>query len=555
MNERSVSDEGIGELPLSHALLTALKDYGAGEIFGIPGDFALPFFKEIEAQATLPLHTLSHEPGVGFAADAAARHRSGLSVAVVTYGAGGLNMINAVAMAYSEKSPVVVISGAPGEGEGDGGLSLHHQVKHLGSQLAIYREITCAQAVLDDPETAPAEIARVLSAARDLSRPVYIEFPRDKVLTPIAPVPPYAARPSNPEAAAACAGEVMARLRAAERPAVLLGVEVRRYGLEDRVAELCRRLHLPTATTFMGRGLLADAPEALMGSYLGLAGDAGVRNAIEGSDALLMLGVILSDTNFGVSERLIDARRRIHAFDRRVRFAHHAYEEVDLAALVEALIEVAEPLGVAPPPPQPTPPTALTRDAGAILPDDIARAINDLFVEKGRMPIASDIGDCLFTAMDVVNTPLVAPAYYATMGPGVPMAFGLQAASGRRPLALVGDGAFQMTGWELGNARRLGFNPIVLLFNNTAWGMLKVFQPDTGYNDLEDWRYADMAAAMGGVGRRVATRAALWDALLEAEADTSRWRLIEAMIPRGEYSRTLQRFVAAQKRLSALGDG
>ncbi len=542
--------------PLARVLLKALEDYGAREIFGIPGDFALPFFKEIEASKILPLYTLSHEPGVGFAADAAARFGSRLSVAAVTYGAGGLNMINSVAMAYSEKSPVVVISGAPGAGEGDGGLVLHHQVKNLGSQLAVFREVTAAQAVLDDPETAPGEIARVLTAARDFSRPVYIELPRDMVAVPAKPAPSYAPSPSDPEAVAACAEEIVDRLRGAERPALLLGVEIRRHGVEAEVAELAKRLKIPTATTFMGSGLLVEAPEALMGGYLGLAGDDAVREAIEGADAILMLGVILADTNFGVSEQQIDARRMIHAFDRRVRFAHHVYPEIELAALVAALIEAAKkPIGKGAPKAAKAPPKGLVRDDAPILPDDVARAVNDLFAEKGKMPIAADIGDCLFTAMDIEQTELVAPGYYATMGPGVPMGFGVEVACGRRPLVLVGDGAFQMTGWELGNARRLGLKPIVLLFNNTAWGMLKVFQPDTGYNDLDDWRYAEMANGMGGVGVRVSTRAALWDALLEAHEDADNWRLIEAMIPRGEYSRTLTKFVEAVRRRSVLGKG
>ena len=174
--------------PLAHALLDALKARGAGEIFGIPGDFALPFFREIERTRTLPLYTLSHEPGVGFAADAAARYRSGLSVAAVTYGAGALNMVNPTAQAYAEKSPVVVISGAPGAAEGQHGLGLHHQVKHLDSQHLIYKELTAAQAVLNDAASAPAEIARVLDAARRLSRPVYIELPRDMVDVPIGTV-------------------------------------------------------------------------------------------------------------------------------------------------------------------------------------------------------------------------------------------------------------------------------------------------------------------------------------------------------------------------------
>ncbi|HCE09769.1 MAG TPA: indolepyruvate/phenylpyruvate decarboxylase, partial [Oxalobacteraceae bacterium] len=90
---------------LSVSLLNALKDHGAREIFGIPGDFALAFFKQIEDSGILPLYTLSHEPAVGFAADASARFYSRLGVAAVTYGAGALNMVNTVGSSYAEKVP------------------------------------------------------------------------------------------------------------------------------------------------------------------------------------------------------------------------------------------------------------------------------------------------------------------------------------------------------------------------------------------------------------------------------------------------------------------
>ena len=70
-------------------------------------------------------------------------------------------------------------------------------------------------------------------------------------------------------------------------------------------------------------------------------------------------------------------------------------------------------------------------------------------------------------------------------------ALGLQAATGQRPLVLVGDGAFQMTGWELGNCRRYGWDPIVLLFNNASWEMLRTFQPESGFNDLGQWGDAE----------------------------------------------------------------
>jgi indolepyruvate decarboxylase len=541
-------------MKLAHALLSALRDYGAREIFGIPGDFALPFFREIERTGILPLHTLSHEPAVGFAADAAARYRSGLSVAAVTYGAGGLNMVNAVAQAYAEKSPVVVVSGAPGASEGHLGLGLHHQVKSLGTQFAVFREVTIAQAVLDDASAAPREIARVLTQAREMSRPVYIEFPRDMVEAECTPVPEFASLPAaGAEAAAAAAEEILGRLSAARDPALLVCVEARRYGLEDRIEELARRLAIPTATTFMARGILAGADAPFIGTYLGMAGDESVRTAIEDSDALLMLGVILCDTNFGVSEKLIDRRRSMHAFDRSVRIAHHIYPDLPLAALIGALLDQARPIGRSRPPPRPNYPRLMARDDAEIRPEDVASAVNDLFDRHGRMPISCDMGDALFTAMDIAYTELVAPAYYGTMGPGIPMGLGMQLASGKRTLIMVGDGAFQMTGLELGNAARLGLDPIVLVMNNAAWGMLKVLQGGTAYNDLDEWRIADIAAAMGGEARRASTRAELAAALEAAHAATGRWQLVEIMVPRGEYSRTLCRFVQALKRRSVLG--
>ena len=175
-------------MTLTESLLHALKAHGARQIFGIPGDFALPYFRIIEESKILPLHTLSHEPGVGFAADAAGRIGGGLGVAAVTYGAGALNMINSVAAAYAEKSPLVVLSGGPGRGESNSGLLLHHQAKTLDSQFQIFREITCDQVRLDDAARAPADIARVLANCLRNSQPVYIEIPRDMVAQPCAAV-------------------------------------------------------------------------------------------------------------------------------------------------------------------------------------------------------------------------------------------------------------------------------------------------------------------------------------------------------------------------------
>ncbi|HUL95152.1 MAG TPA: indolepyruvate/phenylpyruvate decarboxylase [Usitatibacter sp.] len=536
------------EATVGGALIEALHASGAREVFGIPGDFALPFFDALERMPLLRLVTLSNEPSLGFAADAAARIRGAPSVVAVTYGAGALNAVNPVACAYAEKSPVVVISGAAGSAARASGLRLHHEVKRPESQFEIYREITCDQARLDDPALAASQVARVLAAARRWSRPVYIELPADCVGAPSAGATALPQVEADPDALESCAQEILARLDQAKHPVLMVGVEVRRFGLEKRVAELARTLRIPVVTSFLGRGLLSDTDAPLAGTYLGVAGDPGVTALVEDSDGLFLLGEIWCDTNFGVSRRRIDPRRTIQALDTQVTISHHVYPDIPLADLVAALERLARPVAQAERLAPPSVPSGMPHDGAPITPDDIAAALNDLMNEHGRFPVAADVGDCLFTAMDLVHTDHVAPGYYATMGFGVPAGIGVQVATGRRPIILVGDGAFQMTGMELGHCARLGLDPIVVVFNNAQWGMLTAFRPEAHYTRLGTWDLAAVGQALGGRGHRAASRAQLAAALDDAARRRGTFQLIDARIAPGALSPMLRRFAAAVSR-------
>jgi indolepyruvate decarboxylase len=300
-------------------------------------------------------------------------------------------------------------------------------------------------------------------------------------------------------------------------------------------------------TSFLSRGLLAETNAPLAGTYLGRAGDPEVTALVEDSDALFLLGEIFSDTNFGVSQRRVDLRRTIHAFDTQVTISYHTYGGIPLGALVDALERIARPLtsqpiiGARAAPGMPP----LPRDNAPIRPEDIATAINDLMRDHGRFPIAADIGDCLFTAMDLLDTDHVAPGYYATMGFAVPAAIGIQVATGRRPIALVGDGAFAMTGLELGHCARLGLDPIVVVLNNGGWGMLSAFRPDAGYTELGHWDLAAVATALGGRGHRAETRGALADAIDLAARARGTFHVIDARIARGDLSSRMRRFAGS----------
>ena len=330
---------------------------------------------------------------------------------------------------------------------------------------------------------------------------------------------------------------------------MMVDAEVRRYGVEGKVADLAHRLGIPVITTFMGRGLLADSPNPPMGTYIGMAGEPEITELVESSDALFLLGVILSDLNFAVSLRKIDLRKTIVAAQREVRLSHHIYPHIPLEALVDAMATRARPLGARPDlPAPPLPPYGLAHDDELVTPTDIATAVNDMMHKHGPLPMASDMGDCLFTAMDIDHHAIAAPGYYAGMGFGVPAGLGIQAATGERALVLVGDGAFQMTGWELGNCRRHGWDPIVIVFNNASWEILRAFQPEAGYNDLDDWPFHEMAGPLGGIGIHVRTRRELGEALELAATTRGRFVLIDVALQRGHMSATLSRYVEAFDR-------
>ena len=109
-------------------LIKEIKNLGAKQVFGIPGDMIIKFFTMIANDPELPLFTLSHEPAVGFAAIGASRSTCRPSVACVTYGPGALNMINTVACAYAEKVPLIIISGGPAMNARSDDFFWHHTV-------------------------------------------------------------------------------------------------------------------------------------------------------------------------------------------------------------------------------------------------------------------------------------------------------------------------------------------------------------------------------------------------------------------------------------------
>ena len=557
--EITASEIGNGSQPLASSgpvtigryLVDRLGALGVEHVFGIPGDYILQLYKLIE-DSPIKLVGVTREDNAGFAADAYARIH-GLGCICVTYCVGGLSTCNSIAGAYAEKSPVIVLAGSPGMSERARNPLLHHKVKGFETQYEVFQKITVASAVLDRPETAFSEIDRVLEAAVRYKRPVYLELPRDQVnARQVGPHrPPEGLPPSDPDALREAIDEAAALLTAARRPVILADVEIHRFGLQDELLALAESTRMPIATTLLGKSVISEAHPLFAGVYEGAMGRPEVTELVESADCLLMLGCFMTDINLGIWTAKLDPSKCIDATSEDLRIKRHHYQDVRLDDFVRGLIARKLKVSRTPVPVRIHPFSTLapaapdTRLTSARL---FAR-LNQMLSEFTDMTVIADIGDSLFGAADLEmhrHTEFLSPAYYTSMGFGVPAAVGASMANPRaRILVIVGDGAFQMTGMELSTIARHGLNPIVVVLNNHGYTTER-FLLEGPFNDIQDWAYHKVPAVVGaGLGLEVRTVGELDSALRAAQENLTSFSLINVHLDPYDRSPALERL--AQK--------
>ncbi|MCC6846888.1 MAG: indolepyruvate/phenylpyruvate decarboxylase [Deltaproteobacteria bacterium] len=543
-------------------LVAYLQKIGVTHLFGIPGDLVINLFFKFGRPRGLRIVTLSHEPGVGFAADGYARATGRIGVVCVTYGAGGFNMVNPVAGSFSERVPILVVSGGPGEEERKLGQLIHHQAKEIESQYKVYDEITCAAAILDDPRRMADEIDRVVRAIWREQRPGYLEIHRDMVDRVIEV--PEAIRAwdgglefarSDERKTAEAARETATRFNGARKPAVIVGIETFRYKLQHEIVKLVERMGAPCMTTVLGKGAFPMDHPLAMGVHIGPLSPPPIRRRVDEADLVLNLGTLLTDMNLGSRPPQIARDRAIWAVGNRVNVSCHTYTDVGIRDFVRALqrqrlrrhrerVAYADNLKPSRGP--------LGR---AVAVADMLREVNRFLAGKRGWAVIAESGDMLFAGLDVRigrGGAYLAQGYYASMGFGVPGALGLEIGTGKRPIVLCGDGAFQMTGVELAQAPRYGLRPIVVLMNNGGWG---IFRPIAEREDLlaiPNWPYAELARAWGGVGYVAATVAELRDALADAERGDA-FALIETRVDPHDLSPVSRKYIEASARKAGIG--
>jgi indolepyruvate decarboxylase len=519
-------------------LIQRLYDHGVRHVFGVPGDFVLGFYEKLIESNKLKVINTCDEQGAAFAADAYARV-NGLGALCVTYCVGGLKVVNATAQAFAEKSPLVVISGAPGINERIKNPLLHHKVRDFDTQQRIFEHITIDSVLVNNPITAAKDIDRVLTSASRYKRPVYIELPRDKISMPIYQEQ-YVGSPTKYSKTAKveegyetdldsmqeALAEATTMINSSKRPVIIAGVEIHRFGVQDKLLELTDKTNIPVVSTILSKSVITEDYPTYIGVYEGSMGHQSVREYVESSDCLILLGALMTDINFAISSTPIEQSKSIYVTAEKLSIKHHNFENVLLQDFLTNLIQAP-----------------LTRkDFVFTGKQDEAKSssnnkrflaarnqkitVKRLF-ERLNFSIAdntiviADVGDSLFGALDLTihgQTDFLSPAYYCSMGFAVPAAIGAQLANPMlRPIVIVGDGAFQMTGMEISTICRFSLNPIIIVLNNNGYGTERPML-DGPFNDILSWNYYRIPEVLGhGRGFVIQTEDHLEASLYAAE--------------------------------------
>lgn len=533
-------------------LIQRLYEHDVHHVFGVPGDFVLGFNKLLEDSSIEFINTCD-EQGAGFAADAYARLR-GLGAVCVTYCVGGLKIANTTAQAFAEKSPVVVISGAPGTNERIKNPLLHHKVREFDTQYKVFQELTVASTVLENPNTAFEEIDRVLAAALRYKRPVYIELPRDMVNVPGNSNYQRISQKevSNSDTLAEAITETVNLINASRQPVILAGIEIHRFGLQETLLKLVEKTNIPVAETILGKSVISEQHPNYIGLYAGAIGKEFARKYVESSDCLIMLGTFLSDMNLGIFTAQLNPKKSIYVTSEKTSIQFHNYENIRLQDFAQGLNEADIPRRETRIFNSLQPPTSFAIVSNQ--PITIARLFERLnFFLNKEMIVIADVGDALFAGLDLFvhgKTRFLAPAYYASLGFAVPASIGAQFANpNTRSLVLVGDGAFQMTGMELSAIARYKLNPIVIVLNNRGYGTERPML-DGKFNDVLLWYYSRIPEIFGiGRGFDIRTEDELETALIESQAHTEDFCILDVHLDPQDTSPALKRLTHALGKL------
>ena len=556
-------------------LLTRLKQLNVTEVFQIPGDYvkhftqALEYFDGVEAIGAV------NELDAAYAADAYGRTR-GLGAVSLQYGVSTFSALNAIAGAYVERSPVVVISAAPGADARQitkmYNVLYHHSTGNLDCDREVYEHVTVAAETLSTSVGAPEKIDNLLIAAITHQRPVYIACykevwgepcprPSNKALKPLS-------IKSEPLALENAVEQAWTQITAAKNPMIFAGVELLRYGLSDLLQKIIDASGFLYTTTSLGKTVLDERGNKFIGTYSDAASIESVRQLVTQADCFLTLGTIITDDYLVfIESKYADM---VLATTDEIRVGYFTYEGVTMKDFMEALLlrfkkTKGYPLAtVAPPPPVYPEPWASNSDPKFNDQPDLI-TYNRFFQHSMKflkdqkllkdVVMTFGVSSSLYVATNaygLAQNSFIGSAAWQCIGFETGAASGAQLGSGKRAWTVAGDGGFMMVCQSLSTLARNKLNAVIFVISNGVYAIEQVYVDLTSFEPgpkhkfdafdiLPKWDYACLAQAFGAKGFRVTTITELNRVLNELKKITNQPALVEVVIPEKDLPQQMYR--------------
>ncbi|CAF0885345.1 unnamed protein product [Adineta steineri] len=563
------------KITIGNYLLRRLRDLGIDIIFGVPGDYNLPFLDQIEGRVLswqlfiiIIIHTFCldfgsiqwgnncNELNASYAADGYARIR-GIGALVTTFGVGELSAINGIAGSYAEMVPVVHIVGTPPTASQASGAILHHTLGNgdFRAFANMYKEVTIAQANLTKTN-ASEEIDRVLTQCLLKGRPVYIGLAVDLSdfelnIDPSDIKPLNLSIPRNPKDDHEAAIEAIIDVaKKAQNIIVIVDACAIRHEMMKKVFTFLERTQLPVYVTPMAKGGIDEDHPQFRGVFAGNCSIESVQKEVYNADLILSIGSMNSDFNTGGFTYRLSQKKTIefHTYHTKVFYA--IYDKIDMRQLLPDLTEQwpAELIRQNDAKPFEIPSPVLNEKSDEIIHEYFWNKLPD-FIPENSIVVAetgtSEFG--VFNMRAPKGVTFLTQILWSSIGYSVGAALGAALAGkndNRRVFVLVGDGSFQLVCQEVSSMLRFKTNLVVLLLNNDGYTIEKLIHgPDRAYNNIQMWRYhksfeyfgnglkQNREQAITGFADQVKTREEFEKAMQQVVKETDKIHFLEVIMP------------------------
>ncbi len=515
----------------AQAIIKCLQEEGVSTIFGFPGGAVIDLYDEL-LDSDIKHVLVRHEQGAVHAADGWARATGEVGVALLTSGPGATNGVTAIATAYMDSIPIVVLTGqVPTALIGNDAFQ---EVDIVG----ITRPCTKHNYLVNDPkDLVPTLREAFYLASTGRPGPVLIDLPKDVVASMVnfnkkkkikmqTYQPHYDPHPGQVEKACKA-------IMAAKRPVLYIGGGVILSNAHRELTELAQKLNVPVTMTLMGLGGFPGTDPLSLG-MLGMHGSYASNMAVAKSDLLIAVGARFDDRVTGRLDAFAPHAKIIHIDIDPTSISKNVKVDIPIVADCRSALrgmnawfdncdtfdptaskkkhapwlnEVNEW--------QEKHPLAYRDNGDVIKPQYVVQMINEL--TGGDAIITTEVGQNQMWAAQFYkfNEPrhLLTSGGLGTMGYGLPAAIGAKMAfPDKTVIDIAGDGSIQMNIQELATARQWGAKVKVAILNNNYLGMVRQWQ-ELFYNRRYSATpmeitpdFVELARAYGAVGLRARTK-------------------------------------------------